>query len=217
MRRALQLLTGTFVAALVVAALPEAASAAAATTCDGVLAPGSYGAVTVPAGGACQSDGPIDIRGGLWVQPGATFVLGTEESTNTGTIRGGVHATDPGQLEIHFATIKGGVDWHGGSGAFCGEECVFFATIEDSDISGGVVVDGYDGFWMGFIRNHVRGAVTMTNNVSLFDDDSNEYVTNVIRGTLNCTGNSPAPHVGDSEGDPNVVTGAKTGQCAVNV
>jgi hypothetical protein len=39
-------------------------------------------------------------------------------------------------------------------------------------------------------------------------------VTNVIRGNLNCSGNDPAPQVGDSEGEPNVVSGDKTGQCA---
>jgi len=44
--------------------------------------------------------------------------------------------------------------------------------------------------------------------------DGNEYVTNAIRGGLNCSGNSPAPQVGDSEGSANRVTGRKTGQCA---
>jgi len=39
-------------------------------------------------------------------------------------------------------------------------------------------------------------------------------VTNTIHGSLSCFGNSPAPQVGDSEGDLNHVTGAKKGQCA---
>ena len=39
-------------------------------------------------------------------------------------------------------------------------------------------------------------------------------VTNSIHGNLTCSGNSPAPQVGDSEGLPNVVTGQKIGQCA---
>jgi hypothetical protein len=47
----------------------------------------------------------------------------------------------------------------------------------------------------------------------LEDPDGNEYVTNVIRGSLMCWGNSPAPQVGDSEGLINDVTGSKTGQC----
>jgi hypothetical protein len=55
--------------------------------------------------------------------------------------------------------------------------------------------------------------VNLNDNV-LVDTDGNEYVTNTIHGSLHCSGNSPAPQVGDSEGEPNVVTGAKTGQCA---
>ena len=66
---------------------------------------------------------------------------------------------------------------------------------------------------MGFIRNHVNGSVNLSGNV-LADPDGNEYVTNTIHGSLSCFGNSPAPQVGDSEGNRNHVTGAKKGQCA---
>jgi hypothetical protein len=38
--------------------------------------------------------------------------------------------------------------------------------------------------------------------------------TNTINGNLVCHGNSPAPQIGDSEGQPNVVTGRKVDQCA---
>ena len=80
-------------------------------------------------------------------------------------------------------------------------------------INGGATVEGYDGFWFGFIRNHVKGTVNLDDNV-LVDPDGNEYVTNVIQGSLKCSGNSPAPQIGDSEGSSNQVSGAKTGQCA---
>jgi hypothetical protein len=59
----------------------------------------------------------------------------------------------------------------------------------------------------------VNGSVRLNNNV-LADPDGNEYVTHMIHGSLHCRGNSPAPQIGDSEGSPNHVTGAKTGQCA---
>jgi hypothetical protein len=115
-------------------------------------------------------------------------------------------------VQIHFATINGGIEAHGGSGPFGGPFEVTFNAIEDNVIHGGVLITGYDGFWFGFIRNHVSGSVRLSHNV-LADPDGNEYVTNVIRGNLRCWGNSPAPQVGDSEGLPNVVTGAKLGQC----
>lgn len=212
MRRLLYLGVATLTAALTVGGLASPAMAARATFCTGTLAPGSYGAVIVPAGAVCTSDGPVTIRGGVRVDPGGSFILGGEGGTST--IIGGISATDPAQVQVHFATIIGRVDIRGGSGAFGGPFGIFFSTIEDNHITGGVTIDGYDGFWLGFIRNRVGGNVVLTNNVSVADPDSNEYVTNSIRGNLICSGNSPAPQIGDSEGEPNVVSGRKTGQCA---
>jgi hypothetical protein len=197
-----------------VIAVPTVAGAETATECSGALAPGTYGRVIVPADAQCFSDGPVRIHSGLWIRPGGTFVLGSEESGwTTGTIDGGVHAQDPASVQIHFATINDGVDVHGGSGPFGPPFDVTWNAIEDNVIHGGATIAGYDGFWFGFIRNHVDGSVTLRDNV-LADPDGNEYVTNTIHGSLKCSGNSPAPQVGDSEGLPNVVTGRKTGQCA---
>jgi hypothetical protein len=200
------------VSAALLVCLP--AGAARGTACTDMLAAGTYQKVVVPAGATCLSEGPVTIRGGLFIEPGATFVLGSEENpTPTGTISGGVHATDPASVQIHFTTINGGIDVRGGSGPFGGPFDVTWNAIEDNQINGRVVVSGYDGFWFGFIRNHVNGSVNLNNNV-LADPDGNEYVTNTIHGSLNCTGNSPAPQIGDSEGSPNQVTGARTGQCS---
>jgi len=202
---------GAIVVAVVAAASP--AEAATTTVCEGTLAPGTYHRVVVPEDGVCFSEGPVTITAGLWIRSGATFVLGSEESGwTTGTISGGVHASDPASVQIHFATINGGIRVNGGSGPFGGPFDITWNAIEDNVIHGGAMVTGYDGFWFGFIRNHVSGAVRMSGNV-LADPDGNEYVTNVIHGSLKCWGNSPAPQVGDSQGLPNEVTGAKTGQC----
>ena len=201
----------TIVIALVAAAPP--AEAAGATVCNGPLAPGTYHRVVVPDGAFCFSDGPVSIRAGLWISWGGTFVLGSDEDTSaTGTIGGGVHASDPASVQIHQARINGGIRISGGSGPFGGPFDVTFNAIEDNVIHGGATVTGYDGFWFGFIRNHVSGTVRLSDN-TLADPDGNEYVTNVIHGSLKCWGNAPAPQVGDSEGSPNEVSGAKTGQC----
>ena len=198
-------------AALLVA--PVAGAGSGPTACTDVLAPGTYQKVVVPAGAACFSTGPVTIRSGLFIGSGATFVLGSEEAPgDNGTISGGVHASDAANVQLHFVTVNGGVDVRGGSGPFGGPFEITWNTIEDSRINGGVRIQGYNGFWMGFIRNTVNGSVNLNDNV-LVDPDGNEYVTNTIHGTLNCHGNSPAPQVGDSEGSLNHVTGAKTGQC----
>ena len=214
MRGTLRLLCGAIVAACALSATGVAGAAEGTTTCTGELAAGTYGKVVVPAGAACFSAGPVTIRGGLFVEPGATLVFGDEGSpVHTATISGGVHATNAASVQIHFSTINGGIDVHGGSGPFGGPFEVTWNAIEDNVINGGATVEGYDGFWMGFIRNTVNGSVNLNGNV-LADPDGNEYVTNTIHGGLNCAGNSPAPQVGDSEGDVNHVTGSKTGQCA---
>jgi hypothetical protein len=178
----------------------------AATTCTGTLASGDYHRLVVPEGATCDGTAAnIDVRGGVRVLAGATFVLGFDGGADTGTIRGGIRAKDPESLQVHFAHIRGGLRMHDGNG--------FFSTVEDNVIHGGATVDGYSGFWFGFIRNNVHGTVKLTNNV-MGDPDANEYVTNTIKGSLVCHGNSPAPQVGDSEGEPNVVSGRKVDQCA---
>jgi hypothetical protein len=200
--------------ALTVAVPPAGASS---TICTGELAPGTYHKLIVPEGAVCGTEeGPVTIKGGLYVRAGATFVLGSEENpVHTGTIRGGVHAVNAMSVQIHFSTVSGGVYINGGSGPFGGPFEVTWNTIEDSRINGSVWITNYNGFWQGFFRNTVNGSVNYNNN-TLVDPDGNEVQTNTIRGNLNCSGNDPAPQQGDSEGSPNVVTGHKTGQC-VNV
>lgn len=215
MKRSIRPLVAVTLSGALLVSVPASANAGPkTTTCTDKLASGDYHRVVVPEGAACLSEGPVTIRGGLFIKTGATFVLGSEDSAgSTGTISGGVQATDPASVQIHFARISGGIDVHGGSGPFGGPFDITWNAIEDNRINGGATVEGYNGFWFGFIRNHVNGSVNLNNNV-LQDEDANEYVTNTIRGNLNCVGNSPAPQMGDSEGSPNQVTGRKTGQCA---
>jgi hypothetical protein len=183
----------------------QARGGALTTQCTGTLASGSYGRLVVPAGASCDgTSANIRVSDGVMVKQGATLVLGHENGPNTGIIRGGVHANAPASLQLHFARVYNGVRMYGGSGEF--------STIEDNVIRGGVTQTGYRGFWLGFIRNRVIGNVRLTDNV-MQDPDANEYVTNRIQGNLICHGDSPAPQVGDSGGQANIVTGSKVGQC----
>ena len=201
------------VAAAAFFVVPAFAAGGGTTTCNGMLDPGTYQRVVVPQDGVCLSDGPVTIQGGLFVQQGGTVVFGSEENAvHTATIGGGVHTTNAMSVQIHFSTINGGIDVEGGSGPFGGPFDVTWNAIEDNVINGSVTVNGYDGFWQGFIRNNVHGGVNFMNN-TVTDPDGNEIVTNTIHGNLNCQGNDPAPQVGDSEGSPNHVTGRETGQC----
>jgi hypothetical protein len=211
--RRLGLSLGLCALVVTAAGLVPAVATAGTTACNGPLAPGTYQQLVVPANGVCLSDGPVTIRGGVFVQQGGTLVFGSEENpVHTATISGGVHATNAMSVQIHFSTINGGIDIHGGSGPFGGPFGVTWNTIEDSTVNGGYTEAGYNGFWNGFIRNTVNGSVNLIGN-TVADPDGNEVVTNTIHGSLNCSGNDPAPQVGDSEGSPNQVTGVETGQC----
>jgi len=214
MRKLLGITTIALVALAVPFAAPAAEASGGTTMCNGTLDPGTYHRVVVPENGVCLAgDGPVRILAGLWVSPGATFELGSDENpAHSGTINGGVHATNPAGVHIHHATINGGVRIHGGSGPFGPPFDVTWNAIEEDWIHGGVTITGYDGFWMGFLENHVSGTVTLSNN-TLIDPDGNEYVSNTIHGSMRCWGNDPAPQPGDSGGSPNVVTGQKTAQC----
>jgi hypothetical protein len=212
--RRLGLFLGVGAVAAAVFVVVPAFAGGGATVCNGTLAPGAYQRVVVPQDGVCVTGGPVTIRGGLFIQHGATLVFGSEENAvPTATINGGVHATNAMSVQIHFSTVNGGIDIHGGSGPFGGPFGVTWNTIEDSTVNGGYTEAGYNGFWNGFIRNTVHGSVNLIGN-TVADPDGNEVVTNVIHGSLNCVGNDPPPQVGDSEGSPNHVTGVETGQCA---
>src|SRR5207247_8595589 len=122
--------------------------------CTGTLASGSYKKITVPAGATCDgTDATITVRGGVRVGSGATFILGDEEGSGGGTISGGFDANDPASVQLHFARVNGGVSCIGGNG--------LFSTVEDNVIHGGATIDGYTGFWLGFIRNKVHGTVNL--------------------------------------------------------
>ena len=71
----------TFFGTLSAVVTPATAFAAGSTTtCNGELAPGTYGRVVVPEGGQCLSDGPVTITGGVVVERAGTLVFGSDEN-----------------------------------------------------------------------------------------------------------------------------------------
>ena len=209
MRRLGLMIVGALTTTALAVGVSTALAKNPATTCDGTLASGDYKKLAVPAGATCDgTDAVIDVRGGVRVGEGATFILGGHEGVGSGTIRGGVRANAAASLQLHSSNVWGGVRLLGGGGD--GQ----FTAVEDNHIRGGAKIVGYSGLWLGFIGNTVRGSVKLNNN-QLSDTDANEFVTNTIKGNLVCHNNSPAPQVGDSEGLPNVVSGKKVDQCDV--
>lgn len=128
----------------------------------------------------------MTVRGGSSSARERRSCSAARRARTRGRISGGVDAVDAASVQIPFATINGGLHIQGGSGPFGGPFDITWNAIEDNRINGAVTISGYDGFWMGFIRNHVDGSVNLNDNF-LMDPDGNEYVTNVIHGSLTAT------------------------------
>lgn len=199
---------------LAVGLLPTATVVAGspATVCSGSLSPGTYSSIVVPAGQTCDAGvGPVTVLGGVSVGPGATFMLGFEGGPPTGMLGGGVTAVNAAQVQVHDARITDGVNVQGGAGPF-GCSAPFaplcFTDFEDDAINGGATINGYNGFWLGFIRNHVDGTTVISNNNQ--SQDQIDIGSNVVNGNLICSGNTPMENVGDSPGAPNTATGHDT-------
>jgi len=172
----------------------------------------------------------LNVGGDLAVGSNAILVLGCEPeafscfndpNASTNDHVGGNLTADRALMVLaHHNTIGGNVAQSGGGG---GVNCSTFplgpdgppafSTYEDNTIDGNASVTGLGTCWLGFIRNAVTHNINFNDNVT-FDPDGNEVVTNSAGSNLNCSGNSPAPQVGDSAGSPNTVRGKATGQCA---
>ena len=198
------------------------------------------GSVTVQHGVSILSGGALvaafggsDLTVGqnLDVQANGALVLGCEPEAFTcfndpdqtvGTmmtndrIGGNLTAENALLVLVHHNTIQGNATVNGGGGGVNCDPLPFgppaYATFEDNVIGRNAVISNWHSCWLGFIRNTVAGNVNFEQNVT-FDPDANEIVTNVISGKLNCSGNSPAPQIGDSGGSLNTVTRGATGQC----
>ena len=168
------------------------------------------------------------VYGNVSVARNGIFLLGCSAAfsppcpsgvTTKDVIDGNVVAVGALALIFHSNIIRGNITQIGGGGGVnCDPNTTLqgspvYSTFEDDWIGGRVLVKGYQSCWFGLIREHVHGSVILRNN-TLADPDAMEVVTNTIKGNLRCSGNSPAPQVGDSGGQPNVVFGKKTGQCA---
>jgi len=196
----------------------------------------------------------LNVSGGVRVQTNGVLFLGNSEGTtdqqgnpcpnSNDVVRGGLRGSGALGVVVHGTTIDGGFSLQGGGGGnsyfdFGPPEGVFcanapglpfppFSDIEDSRVNGGASISGLSTCWMGFIRNHVNGGVSVTNN-TLGDPDAIEIGLNVIHGGLACSGNQrdpaspilplgvggvPTNSFDGPPANPNTVTGPKTGQCA---
>ena len=138
-----------------------------------------------PALPATEPDAAINVHSGVRVHRGCNIHCpGSEESSDTGKIRGVDAAHDPASLQVHFARVQG-------RRQNAGRQRVFLDRRGQRHPRVAPTINGYSDYRLGFIRNTVRGTVRLSND-HMDDLDANEYVTNRIKGSLICHNNTPA-------------------------
>jgi hypothetical protein len=184
----------------------------------------------------------LTVRGDIRVGAGAVLGMGCEPNfqpcsddpnaatggTLTGHNRviGNVTAWRALAVIVHASKIGGSLILVGGGGGrtcaipatgiFAQLKSPVFSDAEDNTIGGNLIYAGLRTCWLGGLRNHVRGNIADIHN-KMADPDANEVLTNVVRGSIACFGNSPAVQYGDSMGSPNRIHGHAYGQCSFRV
>lgn len=184
----------------------------------------------------------IHVGGNVYVGRGGVFSLGWNSPQGDGslgpdTVGGSIFADQPLALQVGEATIGGNLVSIGGGVLSTSVADFRNFPIKDNVIHGNLVVEGWRGGWIGFIRNTIGGNAVIANNRSHSNDmtgpgtdgDSTEvqgtqvdlgggavaYVPQAIGGNLICLGNLPAAHVNPGDGGaPNMVGGRAIGECA---
>jgi len=187
---------------------------------------------------AAFGGGPeLVVGGNLKVQTNGVLVLGCEPGafacfndpdqevgtlSSKGTVFGNLDAHDALTVLVHGSTVGHNLTLHGGGGGVnCDSQDALqgapaYATFEDLSVGGNVSISHWQSCWLGLFRNTVGGNVHFHDNVTA-DPDGNEIQTNIVKGNLDCRGDNPVAQQGDSEGNPNIVLGHATGECAALV
>ncbi len=180
------------------------------------------------------STAEVDIAGNVLVGKGAILGLGYNAPTGKlgpDTVGGSIIAINPLTLYLGNLTVAGNVISVGGASPMPPAAPARNFPIKDNTIIGNLIIVGWQGGWLGVIRNDVEGNVIVSRNASLstppgppdsgeaggpvMDPDSTEVQTNTIAGNLVCFGNSPAAQVNAADGgQPNVVAGKASLECS---
>lgn len=208
-------------------------------TGDCVIPDGSVritGGLTVQPGASLTAFQPdVVIRGRVRVGEGAVLDLGCSYAMTQDPylsplcpmgpsevrVNGSLVAHSPLTMNLNGIVFNGSVTSTGGGPGPTFDPYTNF-SFKDNIVHGHVSITGWQGTWIGAIRNTIRGGLVFSNNVGVAvgptgNPDSNEILSNTIHGNLVCWGNVPAAQYGDAVyapgAMPNTVTGRTVGQC----
>jgi len=176
-----------------------------ATTYTGRIA----GTLTISSGSACIN--AARISGGVSISGGASV------SILNSTIGNGLTSNGAKLLSVCLTSVGGSVSVSNSTGFVLigsnGDDTAM--PCASNTIGGGVTLTGNSGGLELGGTTSIKGAVTVTNNVLSgpavdAENGAPEIEHNFIKGSLSCSGNSPAP---TNDGAPNTVSGSRSGQC----
>jgi hypothetical protein len=141
-----------------------------------------------------------------------TISNGAKVFIQNSTVSGSVTATGARRLALCGSTVSGSVTVSGSTGfvqigdpeAGCAGNSVA-SNLQLTSNTGGVEVSG---------NSRIGGSATINNNSGTGpapDAPAQEVEANRILGGLSCSGNTPSV---TNSGQPNVVSGTRSGQCA---
>jgi hypothetical protein len=185
--------------------------------------------------GACLdafSMGTVSVGRNVLVGKGATLALGCTQTsiepgqptpctgTTNDTVGGNIIAYQAFTMYLDGDHVSGDVISIGGGDPSLSKPWLAF-PIKDNQIDGNLIVLGWQGAWVGAIRNTVGRNVMFSFNVGTRTSedgtpDSTEIAANHIGGNLICLHNTPTARIGDVQfhTGPNIVGGKGIGECA---
>lgn len=172
-----------------------------------------------------QTLAEVHVTGNVVAMRDANFALGCDAeicgAETHDVVDGNVIGSGALTLRILSSTVHGNIVSVGGGNIPTDVNL----PIKDNKIDGNVTLIGWNGTWLGLIRNEIGGNATIIGNRSnrsnpVQGPDSNEVIANNVAGNLVCHANDPVAQYGDGlEGappgyGPNTVGGNAVGECA---
>jgi hypothetical protein len=195
------------------------------------------GGLTLEEGSTLNAFQPnVYVHGDIRVEPGATLGLGCSaamvqdpylgslcpDGVSQVIVNGDLVAHAPLTMDLDGVVVRGDVvSTGGGPGPVTDQSSPYFNfAFKDNIVHGDVRITGWNGGWIGMIRNQVSGSVRYSHNTGT-DPDANEIVANDVGGNLACRNNTVPAQFGDA-GTVfpyawNVVQGKAKGECAALV
>jgi hypothetical protein len=177
----------------------------------------SLNAVTVS---TVQINGNVIVGTGALLGLGCTVIgVGWEcAADSTDHVTGNIVATAPLTMYLDGVVVGGSVVSRGGGPGVTGPFYNF--AVKDNTIGRNLTITGWQGGWLGVIRNTVTGNISLSSNAGS-DADFGETDHNAAHN-LKCVGNTPAAQYGDAAVPsgydpatyyPNTLTGHARGEC----